>query len=99
MSIHRQLVAIETRLSSIEARLRAVPVLADQDIALPGQRLPHFWGDVDVRHAVLARYRQMTVRQARDEITAAFGPARTPSHSAIHRVWQRLDKIKKRATT
>ncbi|PZR30318.1 hypothetical protein [Caulobacter segnis] len=58
------------------------------------QRRPKFWGDVEVRGFLLATHRQATVDQVRDRCAEAFGQARTPTRSAIHRFWQRLDRLK-----
>ena len=58
------------------------------------QRRPKFWGDVEVRGFLLATHRQATVDQVRDRCAEAFGEARTPTRSAIHRFWQRLDRLK-----
>ena len=58
------------------------------------QRRPKFWGDVEVRGFLLATHRQATVDQVRERCAEAFGEARTPTRSAIHRFWQRLDRLK-----
>ncbi|HEY9552396.1 hypothetical protein [Allosphingosinicella sp.] len=57
------------------------------------QRYPNFWHDLPVREAVIARHRQMTIDQAVAEVTLEFGKERTPSRSAVHRTWKRLDHI------
>lgn len=56
------------------------------------RRNPNFWSDLEVRRLVLAHHRQMTVEQSRSAIRQAVGADRTPSKSALARVWQRLDK-------
>lgn len=56
------------------------------------KRNPSFWSDVEVRRLVIATHRQMTVQEALAHITAAVGPQRTPSKSALARVWKRLDR-------
>lgn len=58
------------------------------------QRRPKFWGDVEVRGFLLAMHRQATVDQVRERCIQAFGEERTPARSAIHRFWQRLDRLK-----
>jgi len=58
------------------------------------QRRPKFWGDVEVRGFLLAMHRQATVDQVRERCIQTFGEDRTPSRSAIHRFWQRLDRLK-----
>lgn len=58
------------------------------------QRRPKFWGDVEVRGFLLATHRQATVDQVRERCAEAFGEERTPTRSAIHRFWQRLDRLK-----
>ena len=63
-----------------------------------GERLkqsrPKFWGDIEVRRAVIASHRQAkhddVVRQLQDQ----FGPERAPSRSALNRFWLLLDEIK-----
>lgn len=57
-------------------------------------RRPKFWGDVEVRGLLLAMHRQATVDQVRERCIQAFGEERTPTRSAIHRFWQRLDRLK-----
>jgi hypothetical protein len=58
------------------------------------QRRPKFWGDVEVRGLLLAMHRQATVDQVRERCIQALGEERTPARSAIHRFWQRLDRLK-----
>lgn len=61
------------------------------DGSLRRQRYAAFWHDVEVRQTVIALHRQMTIDQARRVLCAEFGTARTPSRSALGRVWKQLD--------
>lgn len=59
----------------------------------PGRRAK-FWHDVEVRGFLLAMHRQATIDQVRERCIQAFGEERAPARSAIHRFWQRLDRLK-----
>lgn len=56
------------------------------------RRNPDFWSDAQVRALVVSTHRQMTIHEALARIKDAVGIARTPSKSALGRVWKRLDK-------
>jgi hypothetical protein len=58
------------------------------------QRRPNFWPDLEVRQALIARHRQMTIDQALEEIADEFGEERVPSRSAVGRFWCQLDEIR-----
>jgi hypothetical protein len=60
-----------------------------------GRRPPWFF-DAEVRTHVLETYRQGTVDDVIAGMRDRFGPARTPSRSALHRFWRRLDALKAR---
>lgn len=62
-----------------------------------GGRRPSFWGDLPVREAVIALHRQATIDAAICTLEAKFGKERTPSRSAIGRVWKQLDKDRREA--
>ena len=51
-------------------------------------RDPFFWRDAPVRDAVVSLHRQVTLAEARQRISAAFGAERTPSKSALCRAWK-----------
>lgn len=106
--VTRQALAqLEARLSALEAagqslgRLIARP--AESALALTHAPAlwfdqartvrPKFWGDVEVRGLVLSAHRQMTIDEVRERSLRDYGKARTPSRSAIHRFWQRLDRF------
>ena len=57
-------------------------------------RRPAFWGDIEVREHFTAFHRQMTIEQARAICASKFGLERTPSASAVHRYWQKLDQVR-----
>jgi len=56
-------------------------------------RRPKFWRDIQVRTLLVSLHREMTIADARAVCEAQFGAARTPSHSAIGRCWQQIDRI------
>jgi len=62
------------------------------------QRFPKYWHDVPVREAVIGLHRTMTIDQAFDELVRRFGHDRSPSRTALHRVWQRIDDAKAAAS-
>lgn len=62
------------------------------DAKPPSQRFPKCWHDKPVREAVIRLHRQMPIEQAREVMIAEFGHQRSPSRSALHRIWQRLDQ-------
>jgi hypothetical protein len=72
------------------ALAHAVSLWFDQERA----SRPKFWGDVEVRGLMLSAHRQMTVDEAKDKCVLAYGIERSPSRSAIHRFWLRLDRLK-----
>lgn len=104
----RVLERLEARLSALEATGRQLmQVTADPAASAAAlthavdvwdgqskQRRPAFWSDVAVRGLVLTTHRQMTVDEAHALIVDQMGPERTPSRSAIHRFWQRLDRLR-----
>ena len=55
-------------------------------------RRPPFFYDVPVRDCLISCLHRMTIDQARDVCISKFGAKRTPSHSAVHRFWQKLDQ-------
>jgi len=75
--------------------LAARPDAATSTPSLPPinrvRRNPLFWTDSEVRDMVITLHRKVTVAQARDLVRDRFGAERTPSASALHRAWQRLD--------
>jgi len=64
-------------------------------------RYPDFWSDNEVRATLIDLHREVQIGQARDILIGRFGADRTPSITAIHRFWQRLDELRYRrgATT
>lgn len=59
-----------------------------------GHKYPDFWADLDVRGALIDLHREVHIGRVRAILTERFGAARTPSKSAIHRFWQRLDELR-----
>jgi hypothetical protein len=63
-----------------------------------GERLrqsrPKFWGDIEVRRAVIASHRQAKHDDVVKQLQDQFGPDRAPSRSALNRFWLVLDEIK-----
>lgn len=57
-------------------------------------RRPAYWSDFDVRTLIVETHRQMTIAEARAICTDRYGPARTPSRSAVHRLWMALDAVR-----
>lgn len=99
---------LEARLSGIEARMARIERRLSETSAAPAVepesrvswqhgRRPEFWSDVEVRRHVINRHRQMTLAELRTEMLALFGPARTPSKSAIWRVWKHMETRARRA--
>jgi hypothetical protein len=78
---------------SLQTREFALAVAA-LPLGRKARRQPKFWGDIDVRHAAVALYRQSTVDDALRTLAASFGPERVPSRSALHRFWKRLDQVR-----
>lgn len=64
-----------------------------------GHKYPDFWGDAEVRATLIDLHREVQIGQARDILIGRFGADRTPSKSAIHRFWQRLDELRGRGRT
>lgn len=54
-------------------------------------RRPNGFSDVEVRKHIMATHRQGSLVEIRAGMLDRFGPTRTPSRSALHRWWQRLD--------
>lgn len=54
------------------------------------RRYPKFWSDVEIRERALTYHRQMTLREALERMQAEIG--RSPSASALHRFWIKLDR-------
>jgi hypothetical protein len=69
------------------------PAVLDAGIV---NRNPKFWGDRDVREMAIALHRQVTVAEALQLIADKVGPDRTPSKSALHRAWKRMDTVARR---
>jgi prophage antirepressor-like protein len=61
----------------------------------PAGRKPKFWGDFEVRRALIVNHRQMTIEQLRRQLVTEVGVKRVPSPSAIHRFWQWLDSLRR----
>lgn len=57
-------------------------------------RRPNFWSDADVRRFAFEAHRQMTIENFRAACAERFGPARTPSKSAISRFWLVMDRAR-----
>ena len=96
---------LEERVARLEQAVAAVrPNKAGEELALFGptwpdgrkrsQRFPKYWHDVPVREAVLELHRKMTIHAAFAELVKRFGRDRSPSRTALHRVWQRIDEAK-----
>lgn len=96
---------LEERLGRLEQAVAAGrPDIASEELALFGptwpdgrkrtQRFPKYWHDRDVREAVIGLHRTMTIDQAFGELVSRFGHDRSPSRTALHRVWQRIDEAK-----
>jgi hypothetical protein len=99
----RAIAELEERVERIEAAIAAVrPDWASGELALFGPtwpdgrkrtlRFPRYWHDVPVRKAVLELHRKMTIDAAFAELVKRFGRDRSPSRTALHRVWQRIDE-------
>lgn len=58
------------------------------------QAYSRYWRDHEVRGLMIALHRQMTLDDAVDEISAQVGCDRTPSRSALQRIWKQLDKAR-----
>ncbi|HEX7821082.1 MAG TPA: BRO family protein [Sphingobium sp.] len=56
------------------------------------QRRFRWWHDVEVREAAIRHHLQMTIDQARLQISVEFGAARAPSRSSLGRFWLTLTK-------
>jgi hypothetical protein len=55
------------------------------------KRFPSFWGDMEVRQALISMHRQMTIDRVHAELRNKFGENRTPSRSAIGRFFKDYD--------
>ena len=58
------------------------------------QTRPRWWYDREVREAVIACHRQMTVDIATESLKQQFGKGRGPSRSSIGRFWLVLDQVR-----
>lgn len=58
------------------------------------QRRPRWWYDRDVREAVIATHRQMTIDIAAETLKDQFGKGRAPTRSSIGRFWMVLDEVR-----
>lgn len=101
----RTIAELEERVERLEAAVAAGrPDRVSGELALFGptwpdgrkrtQRFPRYWHDVPVREAVLELHRKMTIDAAFAELVKRFGRDRSPSRTALHRVWQRIDEAK-----
>ena len=63
----------------------------DVPISWESGRRPAFWSDVEVRNFLIDSHRQMTLGEAVSQVRQRFGSDRTPSRSAVGRLWQILD--------
>lgn len=99
--------ALEARIAALEARLASIeraPLIGrgalgsalEQSRKLPvldhGRR-PKFWTDPEVREWVTWQHRRLDLATALERCRAKFGADRTPSRSALHRYWQKLDAL------
>lgn len=75
-----------------EATARALTHADIWAVGRPGRR-PLAFGDVEVREHILATHRQGAIDEVRAGMLDRFGSSRTPSRSALHRWWQRLDRL------
>ena len=96
---------LEARLARLELAIAAGrPNGASGELVLFGptwpdgrkrtQRFPKYWHDAEVREAVIGLHRTLTIDQAFNELVSCFGHDRSPSRTALHRVWQRIDEAK-----
>lgn len=58
------------------------------------QTRPRWWYDREVREAVIASHRQMTIDIAVASLAAQFGKDRGPSRSSLGRFWLVLDEVR-----
>lgn len=58
------------------------------------QRRPRWWYDREVREAVIATHRQMTIDIAAETLKNQFGKGRAPTRSSIGRFWMVLDEVR-----
>lgn len=58
------------------------------------RRLPPWWGDIEVRQAMISLHRQASLDDVQGVLIDRFGPLRTPSRSAINRFWTSLDRAR-----
>ncbi|PTS73828.1 hypothetical protein DBR17_17940 [Sphingomonas sp. HMWF008] len=56
------------------------------------QSRPRWWGDLEVREAVVATHRQATVDAACALLSARYGD-RAPTRSSLARFWLQLDAV------
>lgn len=88
------------RFAPLEEAARRLEPAEEQALALAlapvwanGQR-PKFWSDFDVRVLMVRTHRQMRIEEARGLCAERYGPARTPSRSALCRLWLALDRVR-----
>jgi hypothetical protein len=91
---------VVARLDAIEHKLDAALAAARPREAIRSPRFssgrrPKFSSDPEVRDVVLARHRQMTVKQLCALIAEEFGEARVPSATAIATVCKAMDRARK----
>ncbi|MEL7681109.1 hypothetical protein AAG602_08075 [Citromicrobium bathyomarinum] len=67
------------------------------DGKLRGQRYSRYWLDHEVRALMISLHRQLTLSDAVAAIAEEVGPERTPSKSALQRIWKQLDKARSAA--
>jgi hypothetical protein len=75
--------AVARRIAIVERRLPS----------LGRSHLPPWWPLVEVRRYLIGQHGFVTLDMARAHLVAQLGSKRAPSRSAIHRFWQRLDKL------
>ncbi|MBB4267805.1 hypothetical protein [Roseospira visakhapatnamensis] len=73
--------------SRLEERVTYLPIWKD------GRRF-RFWHDREVRAFLIVTHRQMSIDRVHAACLERFGEARTPSRSAIGRLYQRLDTVR-----
>lgn len=90
------LLRIEKVLTKQTGRTALGALKTDLPLLLNG-RHPKFWQDAEVRDLLTSLHRRVEIVEALNECRALFGNARTPSRSSLHRYWQQLDEIVRRA--
>lgn len=80
-----------------------VPVTMGQSMGqlrlpiFPHGRRPAFWSDPEVREYVIRQHRRAELSDVIRACQERFGEQRTPSRSAIHRCWMKLDELARSA--